>query len=69
MSFNNEIRLIGNLVKDPEEIATERGKFYIARIAVNSNAAKKQRLYSSILKSLAISVKISRKIQSTRAIE
>ena len=36
MSFNNEIRLIGNLVKDPEEIATERGKFHIARIAVNS---------------------------------
>jgi single-stranded DNA-binding protein len=36
MAFNNEIRLIGNLVKNPEEIATERGKFYIARIAVNS---------------------------------
>ena len=36
MSFNNEIRLIGNLVKDQEEIATERGKFYIARIATNT---------------------------------
>lgn len=36
MSFNNEIRLIGNLVKDIQEISTDRGKFYIARLATNT---------------------------------
>ena len=51
MSFNNEIRLIGNLVKDIEEIATERGKFYIARIATNTKRGE-------IIDSMFIDIKI-----------
>ncbi|MCW4040572.1 MAG: single-stranded DNA-binding protein [Candidatus Bathyarchaeota archaeon] len=36
MSLNNEVRLIGNLVRDPDIIETERGKFGKIRIACNT---------------------------------
>jgi single-stranded DNA-binding protein len=51
MSFNNETRLIGNLVKDLEEFKTDRGIFYIARIAVNTKRGE-------IIDSMFIDVKI-----------
>lgn len=36
MSLNNEVRLIGNLVRDPETFDTKKGKFAKVRIAVNT---------------------------------
>lgn len=36
MSLNNECRLLGNLVKEPSIIESERGKFGKIRVAVNT---------------------------------
>ena len=36
MSLNNEVRLIGNVVKDPEVFESEKGKFGKVRIACNT---------------------------------
>lgn len=36
MSLTNEVRLIGNLVRDPDIIETERGKFGKIRVACNT---------------------------------
>lgn len=36
MSLNNEVRLIGNVVKEPDVFESERGKFGKIRIASNT---------------------------------
>lgn len=36
MSFNNELKLIGNVVKDPDVYESERGKFGRLRLACNT---------------------------------
>ena len=38
----NEIRLVGNVVKEPRVHETERGKFAIVRVAVNSRRGDKE---------------------------
>lgn len=42
MSLNNEVRIIGNLVKDPEIIETERGKFGKLRVASNTKRGENE---------------------------
>lgn len=45
MSLNNEVRLIGNVVKDPEVFDSEKGKFGKVRIAANTRLEKEKTLF------------------------
>jgi single-stranded DNA-binding protein len=38
----NEIRLVGNVVKEPKIFDTEKGKFGVVRVAVNSRRGDKE---------------------------
>jgi single-stranded DNA-binding protein len=42
MSLNNEVRLIGNVVKDPEVFDSEKGKFGKVRIAANTKSGERE---------------------------
>lgn len=42
MSLNNEVRLIGNIVKDPTVIESEKGNFARIRIASNTKRGEKE---------------------------
>jgi single-stranded DNA-binding protein len=42
MLLNNEVRLIGHVVKDPEVFESEKGKFGKIRIASNTKVGEKE---------------------------